>query len=120
MTIYSEKFLNYLNSIGEIPKDIELDVEHDKISYRYIQQAIYLEDGGAAYSPIRHGEVIVNGEIIGYYKEVCRIDLPDEEKDSFNYKEANPFISRYIHGTPSIRRQWGNTKFIWCNERDLN
>ena len=62
------KFDEYLKEIGKIPKNIEFDFEKDNVVYRYLDEAIIYKNGDIAYGTCRYGEVLVNGEVIGWFK----------------------------------------------------
>ena len=83
---------------------------------------IAFDDGTVGVKPIAHGEVFVNGESIGFYqhKQFAYHDLKDEEIYK-EYQEVNWFWLKYIvNNECPIKRQWGNTKHIWCNRNELD
>ncbi len=97
------KFDKYLKEIGEIPKNIEFDFEKDNVVYRYLSYAI-VHDTHTSYAPCRYGEVLVNGEVIGWFK--CEY--------------GNWFHDKFIHNeyedNKPIKRIWGVCHYIFDSE----
>ena len=106
-----ENFKKYLNEIGEIPKNVELDFENDKILWRYLAPAYINKDSkGETYNSYGSfgGEVLVNGEVIGYFK-INKMSNRTPEEEAENW-----FYHKYIRiDKPLIRRIWGVTHYIW-------
>ena len=99
------KFEEYLNKIGEIPKDIEFDFEKDHVVYRYLDKAIIYKNGYIGYGTCRYGEVLVNGEVIGWFEA--------KHDNWFHRKFVN---SIYGDGKP-IKRIWGKCHYIFDSEK---
>ena len=97
-----ENFKKYLNEIGEIQKDIELNTDKDKIFYRYLEPAYHKTDSNGepyqAYGCTNYAELIINGEVKGYFKT--------KYENSEFYKER-------IFPNNNIRRLWGSCHYIW-------
>lgn len=98
------KFDEYLKEIGKIPKNIEFDFEKDNVVYRYLDEAIIYKNGDIAYGTCRYGEVLVNGEVIGWFKS------------EYNNWFVKKFINvLYGDGKP-IKRLWGECHYIFDSE----
>ena len=120
MANYSKKFLDYLEEIGEIPKGTEIDLENHEVYYRYIIQMIMYDDGTTAQSPIRHGEVFVDGESIGYFVEDKFVGRSLNDEETYKeYQDVNWFSLKYLYGENSIHRLW-DSKHIWCERKELD
>lgn len=113
-----EKFEKYLNEIGEIPHDIELDLENPRLRWRYLAPAYIRKDSNGeiyhAYGSFG-GEVLIvpqNGEnekVIGWFKINKMSDCPEEENWFYNKYIINP----YCENKKTIKRIWGVTNYIW-------
>ena len=105
-----KKFEDYLQEIGEIPKDIEFDFENDTIRWRYLEPAFVRtgKDGKpyCSYGIGTHGEVLINGEVIGYF------EIHQHSSRTPQQEEKNWFWREYIL-EGSIKRIWGVTHYIW-------
>lgn len=114
----NKNFENYLNEIGEIPHNHKFDFENDKIVWRYLDSAEVVTTATGSYERYgtgNYGEVLVNGEVIGYFHIHRNRDMTkkQEKENWFWNKHYIEPITDKSKKHNQIRRVWGKTHYIW-------